>query len=78
MLFSKARASSAVNTGVLPVLTMCFRATDGGSRVGRDHLPDNKPVKELAQAGQILLDRGRRIRPGQRLDVAGHVQGLDR
>ena len=50
---------------------------DRRGRVAGDHLAHHQPVKELAQAGQVLLDRGRRIGVGQLLDVGGHMQGPD-
>ena len=77
MLFSKAPRLVCGQHRRFARFDNVFRSTDGGSRVGRDHLPDNQPVKELAQAGQILLDRGGGIGLGQRLNVAGHMQGLD-
>ena len=76
MLSSKARASSAVNTGVLPVLREYFGAAHGVGRVQLQDMAGDQPVKQNAKRRQVLLDGGRGELALQVLNESGDVDRL--
>src|ERR1017187_8583927 len=53
------------------------RPPDGVRRVRRHHLPDDEPVEQHADTGQMLLDRGSRALALQQFDIRGHMYRLD-
>ena len=52
------------------------RPPDGVRRVRRHHLPDDEPVEQHSDAGQMLLDRGGRTLALQQLDIGGDMHRL--
>ena len=54
-----------------------FGAAHGVGRVHGEDVPGHQPVKEHAQGGEMLLDRGRRARALQVFDERGDVDGLN-
>ena len=50
------RAASALRTGVFPFLDDVRGAAHGGRWVDLQHVPQNQPVEQHPQRGQVLLD----------------------
>ena len=55
----------------LAALDDVLRPADGARRVHRKNLADDEPVEQHPDCGQVLLDRRRRARGLQFLDVGG-------
>jgi hypothetical protein len=76
------RASSAVgssqdSTGVTPLLTECRGPPHGMREVDRHQIVGDQPVEEHANAGEMLVDRGRLNARAQLLDILSNVHWLD-
>ena len=54
-----------------------LRAAHGAGRIDRHDLAHDQPVEQHPDAGEMLLDGGRRNPLQQLLDVGGDVDGLD-
>ncbi len=66
------RASSGVTIGVLPLLLDKFGPwTKAAGRVGGEDLAGHQPVEEMAERGELLLDRLRLKGAGLELDRSG-------
>ena len=55
---------------------LCLGPLTAWRRVVRHDLADDQPVEQHADRGQLLLDRGRAVRPALLLDPGGDVQRL--
>ena len=60
----------------MPRFTLCDGPADGRGRVHRHDLARHKPVEQMADRGEALLDRRRGALAAELLDVGGDVQRL--
>jgi hypothetical protein len=62
--------------GCLAALHNMGRTAHRGGRIDRHDLADHKPIEQMADRGEALLNRRRRSRARQLLDIAGDVHRL--
>ena len=73
---ASARASAGSSTGVLPRFTLCDGPRTDDGRIHRHDLARHKPVEQMPDRGEALLDGRRGSLAAKLLDVGGDVQRL--